>query len=86
MQCRFQCPILQFFELGEQFVVVGQDTHLVLFSPANDAILVHHKDRSLRPPDFVVEHAILGRDRAVRPKVGEERERNAAEGFAPGAI
>jgi len=78
--------ISQFLQLRKQLCILGKNAGIVFFYPAEDPFFVHDENRSLCPSDFFVEDAELAGDRPVRPKVGQERERNPAEGSAPGAI
>jgi len=64
--------------------MVRQNARLVQFNPAQNALLVHDKNRAVRAAQFFVEHAVLFCRIAVGPKIGDERIVNAAERFAPG--
>lgn len=75
--------LLQLAQFGKQFAIVGQDTRLVLFDPAQNALLVDYKDCTIRAPQLFVKDAVIDRHFAVGPEIGDERIRNSAERFAP---
>ncbi len=49
----------------------------------NDAVLVHQEDRTSAHAAFIIEDAIGLANGAVRPVVGQQGERQAAEVFRP---
>jgi hypothetical protein len=80
------CLLSQFFQLRKQLRVVGQNAGFVLFDPAQFAGRIDDEDRSLRSAHFDVKDAVLLRHLAVGPEIREERERNPAQRFPPGAV
>lgn len=74
---------LKFFQFGNQFGIVGHYPGFEEFDPPENALFVYNENRAVGATQLFVEHAVLFRRLAVRPKVGDERIRNAAQRFAP---
>ena len=62
-------PSSQFAEFRQQFAIVRLNTTLVHFDPADDALLIHDKNRAVGSSEFFVKDAVLLRDGAMGPKV-----------------
>lgn len=74
---------MYFFEFGQHLGIVGQNAPLVLFQPAQNALLVHDKDRPVRGAYLGIEDPVLLGDLAVGPEIRDQRIRNPSECFAP---
>jgi hypothetical protein len=74
---------LELTKLFEKVFALGDRAGLVDFRPANLSFAVDNERGALVHAALVVEDVVGFTDRAVRPVVGQERERNAAELLSP---
>ena len=75
--------MLQLTKLFQQVFTLRDRAGVVDLGPADLAVTVDEECRALVHAALIVEHAVGFADRAVRPVIGKERERNAAELFSP---
>jgi hypothetical protein len=76
--------ILDLLQLRQQFRALRNGAGVIQLGVAHHAFFVQHKRRALGAASFIVQHAVGFANGAMRPVIGQQRERQATQLFGPG--